>query len=168
MRLAKKLDPDGIRQPTREEIGHMAFDLSREDYELDAAMEELFFWPDGADPCRDCRCLFLPILEGYWKRAEQSLRRHYAYYHALDCLRKRWLRDHPVPRGWAWSRQSLKNAIPPPRRRNYVYRPPELSAPSGLSPPERPPPDIPSKRPGRREKEILLCFSWLSDNRIAV
>ena len=159
-------DRPGCRRPTLEEIADFAVELAREKYDLGQRMVELFHWPVWAGPCKDPRYLFLPIVEQYKKMAEEMLRSHYEYYYDLEVQRQRWLRAHPRPRGWTWTEKPLKCAVPPPRRR--LFRVPELAYPDRGSPPPPPTPDGSPQRPGWRERERLLCFSWLFDNQIAI
>lgn len=153
--------PD-CRQPAAGEIADLAVELARGEHDLGPPMLELFHWPAWAGPCLDPRRLFLPVVEKYKKKAEAMLRRHYEYYHGLELHRKRWLRVHPRPRGWAWTRKQLKDPIPPPRRRGFI--PPCLAFPDRGPPP----PDGSPQRPGRRERERLLWSSWLFGNQIAL
>ena len=161
---AQTRDRPGCRLPTSEEIADFAVELAREKYDLGQRMVELFHWPAWTTPCQDPRRLFLPIVEKYKKMAEEMLRRHYEYYYDLEIRRKRWLRAHPRPRGWTWTRKPLKHAVPPPRRR--LFRPPELAYPDRGAPPPTPTPDGSPQRPGWRERERLLCYSRLFDNKI--
>ena len=163
---AKKRERPGCRRPGAEEIANLAVELAREEHDLGQRMAELFHWPAWAAPCADPRRLFLPIVEKFKKMAEETLRRHYEYYYDMAVRRQRRLRARPRPRGWTWTRKPLKRAVPPPRRR--LFRPPELAYPDRGAPPPPPAPDGFPKRPGWRERERLLCFSWLFDNQIVL
>ena len=150
------------RQPTPEEIADFAIGLAMEDAEfaehagMGSKIRELFHWPAWATPCQDHRQPLLPFVEKFKKKAEEELRRHYQYYHALELRQTRWRRAHPRPRGWAWTRKPLKHAVPPPRRR--LFRPPELAYPDRGAPPPPPSPDGSPQRPGWRERERLLWY----------
>ena len=159
----------GFRGPTAQEVREYAIALAREDEKLKPYMKpmlDLFHWPAWASPCADPRKLVLPIVQKFMKQAEEELRSHYEYYYDLEVRRKRWLRAHPRPRGWVWTRRPLKQAIPPPRRRDFL--PPMVAYPDRGSPPPPPVPDGSPKRPGWRERERLLCFSWLFGNKRVV
>lgn len=159
--LAKK-QAAAARQPTREEIIDLAITLAGEEHDLGPPLVELFHWPASAAPCQDPRRLFMPVVEKFKKKAAETLRRHYQYYHALELRRKRGLRAHPRPRGWAWTQKPLKHAVPPPKGRPYF--PPGQEYPTGASPPIPPALRASPNRPGRRETERLLCFAWLFDS----
>ena len=161
--LVKKQDVAACRQPTFAEVADFAVQLAREDgYEMEWQLTDLFHWPAYATPCRDQRSVLLPMVEKYKKKAAEMLRQHYAYYHAMEIRRARWLRAHPRPRGWTWTRKPLRHAVPPTRHR--IFRPPMVAYPDRGAPPPPPTPDGSPKRPGWREREVLLCYTWLFDN----
>lgn len=210
MKLAAKLDPAEVRRPTREEIADFAVGLAREDWHwggVPSRVKDLFYWPTWAVPCRDERKMLLPIVDLLKKKAEETLRQHYAYYHALAVRRQRWLRAHPQPqiRGWtakpsprasapvsmsASAPAPASRAAPPvpvpvparafasapapapasaiPRKSALRLLPSRIRFPDAVSPPTITHPEASPNRPSRREREILLCYNVLFDNRIAV
>jgi hypothetical protein len=169
-RLAEKQAAAGVvRASTRREVDDFALRLAREEFDrfdIGPQLAELFHWPASAAPCMDPRKLFLPFVEMYRKKAAAMLREHSVYYHALDIRRKRWLRAHPKPRTWSWTQKPLKHATPPPKK--GMYRPPDLDEYPDCPSPPPPAAEDPSKRPGRRETERILCYDWLFGNGIVV
>lgn len=167
--IIKKLDPAEIRQPTWLEIADVAVELATDDWpwlHSKPDIVEVFYRPPWLPLRHDSRSLYLPWINEFREEAEKQLRRHYAYHHVYAMRCQRWRRAHPRPRGWAWTRQPLKHAIPPPRKR--IYRPPGEEYPDSVSPPVPTHPACSSNRPGWREKEILLCYDWLFGNEIVV
>ena len=158
------------RQPTFAEIADLALDLAREDRALTSRIGDLgpwavqfFFRRAGAPPCTDPRGILLqPFIARFTAEAEERLHRHYEYYHFLDLKRKRWLRAHPRPRRWIWTRKPLKHAVPPPRRR--MFHPPGTARPDRGRPPPPPFPEGSPKHPCRWRRETLLCYDSFFGN----
>ncbi len=160
--MMSKLDPAEVKKPTREEIADYAIGLARENPRLGGVaprIEEVFHWPPWATPCQDERSIILPLVEKYKKQAEEALRQHYLYHHALTIRRQRWLRAHPPPQIRGWTKKPLQHPAPVPRKR--IFRPPDRDGfPDAVSPPPLPSPEISAKRPGwreRRSSSVMIC-----------
>ncbi len=169
-RMMTKLDPAEVKKPNYAEIAEYAIGLAQYDTHLGGVaprIAEVFRWPSWTTPCQDERRIILPLVEKYKKQAEEELRQHYLYHHALSIRRQRWLRAHPPPQARGWTKKPLAQVAPVPRKR--IFRPPDRAGfPDTLSPPAPTTQETSTKRPGWRESEGLLCFSLLFGNRIVV
>lgn len=149
--------------PGYRQICDFAAQLARREG-VEETLVELIYYPAHASPPAGERGRFMNWAARIREQAAAILKEQMAALPRPRIRRRRRVSLKPV-RTWTWTRKN--NVRARPRRRNFL--PPTRS---DERPPTAAPPcrgaEHPAQRPGRRDRERLVFYSLLFDNRIAV